>query len=243
MSMAEINFITTTHLAQKVKEVINDIVASHSIKKVLDVPSGEGALSHFLAEELKLEVIASDIDAKKWKYNKMPLVEADMGRKLPFSNESFDFIICLEGIKHTTDVCTAMQEIARLLSRQGLLLITIPNDLAMEVRLRYFFDGFVDADWNNPMSHLSNESKSFLFANSILQLPQLNYFLEMNNLKIIRTETSRLRIKSLVLAILFYPLIYFSTTKACREKKWLRDLLCSFTWLAGRHNIVICKKN
>jgi len=240
--MDEINFITTTRLAQKVKEVINEIVANHPVKKVLDVPSGEGALSHFLAEELKLEVIASDIDAKKWKYSKIPVVEADMGRKLPFPSESFDLIVCLEGIKHATDVYTAIQEIARLLSRQGLLLITIPNDLAMEVRLRYFFDGFVDVDWNKPISHLSNESKSFLFANSILQLPQLNYFLEMNNLKIIRTETSRLRIKSLVLAILFYPFIYFSTTKACREKKWLRDLLCSFTWLAGRHNIVICKK-
>jgi ubiquinone/menaquinone biosynthesis C-methylase UbiE len=240
--MSEINFITTTHLAQKVKVIINDIVATHPIKKVLDVPSGEGALSHFLAEELKLDVTASDIDVKKWRYNRIPVVEADIGRKLPFANESFDFIVCLEGIKHTTDVYTAMQEIARLLSSEGLLLITIPNDLAMEVRLRYFFDGFVDADWNKPMSHLSNESKSFLFANSILQLPHLNYFLEMNNLKIIRTETSRLRIKSLALAILFYPLIYFSTTKACREKKWLRDLICSFKWLAGRHNIVICKK-
>ena len=135
-----------------------------------------------------------------------------------------------------------MKEISRVLSPEGILLITIPNDLAMEVRFRYFFDGFVDVDWRKPLSHHSDESKSFLFANNLLQLPHLNYFLEMNNLRIIRTETSRLRGKSLVLAILFYPFIYMLTTKACGGKSWLRDLLCSLTWLAGRHNIIVCKK-
>lgn len=240
--MSGINFITTHDLARKIKIILTNINNSYSIKTVLDVPAGEGALTQFMSENFNWTVTASDIDGKKWKYHTNKIVEADMGRLLPFPNNNFDMVVCLEGIKHVTDICTAMEEMSRVLKPDGILVITIPNDLAMEVRIRYFFDGFVDVDWHAPMSHHSQESKSFLYANSMIQLPQLNYFLGKSNLKIIQTDTSRIRPKSLILAILFYPIIYFRTTRACGKNIFLRNLLCSFAWLAGRHNIIICQK-
>ncbi|MFN0049149.1 MAG: class I SAM-dependent methyltransferase [Cytophagales bacterium] len=240
--MSQINFITTNDLALKVKNLLKTYKEAHSIKKVLDIPAGEGALSQFMKEELNWDVSASDIDSSKWKYDDLNLVEADMGRKIPFEDNSFDLVVCLEGIKHVTDIATSVNHLSRVLKSQGLLLITIPNDLALEVRLRYFFDGFVDVDWHNPMSHESEESKSFLYANSMIQLPHLNYFFEKNGLKIVATDTSRFRVKSVLLAILFYPIIFFKTSKACGNKVFLRKLMCSFTWLAGRHNIIICQK-
>ena len=97
--MSDINFITTSDLARKVKSVIKEIIQKYPIKKALDIPSGEGPLTQFLVDELKLNVIASDIDIKKWKFDKILVVQADMGSALPFPNESFDFVICLEGIK------------------------------------------------------------------------------------------------------------------------------------------------
>ncbi len=237
------HLFTTTDLFKKIKTTLKDLSQNHpNLKKVLDAPAGGGALSQYLKEELSMDVVAADIDEKKWDYTPVPFVCADLGRALPFEKESFDLVVCLEGLKHFTDVSTAISEMTRILKPNGLLVLTIPNDLCMQTRLRYFFDGFVDTDWHYPLDVSAPESKNFLYVHSLVSLPYLYYFLTKNKLKLLQTATSRLRTKSILLAALFYPLIYFFTWKACSKNRTLLKELTSWTCLAGRHNILVCQK-
>jgi SAM-dependent methyltransferase len=233
---------TTNSLFEKTKAIIRDLNKKHTFRKVLDVPCGAGALSQFLSEELHLDTYASDIDEKKWEYEKIHFQQADLGRKLPYDNESFDLVVCLEGIKHVTDLFTAISEMSRVLKTKGYFVLTIPNDLSMEVKLRYFFDSFVDVDWKHPLVKGSSEDKSFLYVHSLTQLPYLYYFFDKNSLHLESSHTSRLRTKSVLLAILFYPIIFWRTKKSTRNHPVLLKELTSLTWLAGRHNIIVCQK-
>lgn len=51
------------------------------------------------------------------------------GKHTSFANEIFDFITCFEVLEHTFDDDRALQEIARLLNKEGLLCLSVPNKL------------------------------------------------------------------------------------------------------------------
>ena len=123
----------------------------------------------------------------------------------------------------------------------GFFICTIPNDLAMQVRLRYFFDGFVDTDWAFPMNIKSEEERTFLHMNSIIGFPLLYYFLEKHGFKFQKTIPDRLRFWSVCLAVLFYPIIWWRVSRSCPKGHPLRKELTSMPWLAGRKCIVIAK--
>lgn len=228
-------------LFDAVKGVVQDIGISRG-SKALDVPAGSGALTKFLVEEMGLETTASDIDISKWQYQKIPVLQADLGKRLPLADGTFDLVVCLEGLKHISDVATAVSELARVTKRGCHLLITIPNDLAMQTRLRFFFDGFADADRKNPQIPGSKDDREFTHVMSIVHLPHLNYIFQKNNLEIVRCSTSRYRPCSVALAIAAYPLIWLMTKRACGPIHALFREMTSMTWLAGRHNIILLKK-
>lgn len=214
----------------------------NEIKKVLDAPAGAGALTKFLKEEMKYDVKATDIDTGKWQYEPVELVQADLGRKLPFADNEFDMVICQEGLKHVTDAATAMNELSRVLRPGGWLIVTLPNDLCMQSRLRYFFDGFVDTDRKHRQEVGSEDDKTFLYVSSSIQLPLLYYFIEKSGLQYLFSKASRLRPRSVFMAALLYPLISWRTAKAVGRWHPLYKELMSMTWLAGRHVLTVCRK-
>lgn len=228
-------------LFDAVKKVIQGIGIPRG-SKALDVPAGGGALTKFLVEEMGLDTTASDIDAAKWQYQKIPVLQADLGKRLPLADNTFDLAVCLEGLKHISDVATAVSELARVTKPGCHLIITIPNDLAMQTRLRFFFDGFVDADRKTVQIPGSKDDREFTYVMSIVQLPYLNYLLQKSNLEIVRCSTSRYRAWSVALAIAAYPLIWLMAKRACGPDRALFREMTSMTWLAGRHNIILLKK-
>lgn len=228
-------------LFNAVKRVVQGIGIARD-SKALDVPAGGGALTKFLVEEMGLETIASDIDVSKWQYQKIPLVWADLGKRLPLSDGAFDLVVCLEGLKHVSDVSTAVSELARVTKPGCHLIITIPNDLAMQTRLRFIFDGFVDADRKTVQIPGSKDDREFTYVMSIVQLPYLYYILKKNNLEIVRCSTSRYRAWSVIFAVAAYPLIWLMAKRACGPFHALFREMTSMTWLAGRHNIILLKK-
>ena len=239
-----IPFITTKYLFRKVKAVLSQEkkAAKSEMKTALDAPSGPGALTQFLTEDLGFQVTAIDIDAAKWQYPGAKFLQADLSQPLPFSDNTFDLVVCMEGLKHFTNISSAMSEFTRVLKGSGVMLLTIPNDLCMQSRLRYFFDGFVDTDWIHPMSPDHAAEKEGVHLNSLISLPYLYYFISKNGLRITGTYTCHLRFWSLLLAIAFYPMIFILTLKAIPRGHPLRRLMLSWTWLAGRRNIIVCVK-
>lgn len=53
---------------------------------------------------------------------------------LPFKNESFDLITALDVLEHISDDISAASEISRVLTKKGIIVITVPH------RMKYFTD-------------------------------------------------------------------------------------------------------
>jgi 2-polyprenyl-3-methyl-5-hydroxy-6-metoxy-1,4-benzoquinol methylase len=121
--------------------VILSLLEGQPIGRVLDAPAGEGAMSRLLAKRGH-DVIAFEIDEREFAAKEVSLVTGDMNRPLPFRNESFTYVVCMDGIEHLENPYLTIREFARILKRDGALFISTPNISAFRSRARYFLTGF-----------------------------------------------------------------------------------------------------
>jgi hypothetical protein len=103
-------------------------------------------------------------------------------------------------------------------------------------------DGHVDIDWQIVPPPHEQIVKDFLFVNSTIQLPYLFHLLDKSGFQLVETHTSRYRGASVALAVILYPLIYWAQRRKYNTAHPLFQQMTSLVWLAGRHNIIICKK-
>lgn len=102
--------------------------------KILDLGCGIGLTMSILAQEYKncvgCDVNRHSILATKSLLGKVGLKNKVVmydGKKLPFLANSFDVVTSLEVIEHADDPKTMLSEIARVLKKDGILIITTAN--------------------------------------------------------------------------------------------------------------------
>jgi len=119
---------------------------------VLDLASGEGAVSEFL-KKLGCEVTAFDISKealKKAAARGVKTVSGNVENKLPFKDESFDAIFWGDNVEHLFLPAKTLTEIHRILKKSGRLVISTPNMSYWRYRLFYLFKGMVpQTEWYN----------------------------------------------------------------------------------------------
>lgn len=129
--------------------VYNDITAEHlhryaitlsltEGKKVLDIACGEGYGTNLIAEKAA-QVTGVDIDIQtiqkaRTKYQKPSLhfVQGE-ATKIPCENAIAEVVICFETIEHLEQQQEAVNEMARVLTPGGLLIISTPNKQLREI--------------------------------------------------------------------------------------------------------------
>lgn len=109
--------------------------------KLLDVPAGEGALAARLINA-GFEVHCCDLYPEIFRLRGVEICRGDLCGTLPYDNASFDYIICVEGLEHIENPQQAISEFARLLKREGHLIVSTPNILNIEERLKWLFYGY-----------------------------------------------------------------------------------------------------
>ncbi|HTB14573.1 MAG TPA: class I SAM-dependent methyltransferase [Bryobacteraceae bacterium] len=145
-------------------------------ERILDLGCGSGSLPAQLAA---LNVIGTDVDSKALSKNaNFPRACAD-SHGLPFSDRSFDLVICHHSLEHFHDVPGTVQEIRRVLRPAGRLFVTVPDGLSFSDRLYRFllcggghlqcftFRSIVDAIESGTGLHLAGWkelSTSFIFV-------------------------------------------------------------------------------
>ena len=101
--------------------------------RVLDYGSGEGygtaALANHATSVTGVDIDPAAIAHAQAKYEAILNIsfEAITDHRLPYPDGSFDVITCFEVIEHVPDPNAVIAEIARLLSTNGVLLISTPN--------------------------------------------------------------------------------------------------------------------
>jgi SAM-dependent methyltransferase len=99
-------------------------------RRVLDAACGAGYGTNLLAAAARaatgVDLDPRSIAQARARYPDAEFVEGDI-RQLPFDAAAFDLVVCFETIEHVGDPERALDEMRRVLSSDGMLLISTPN--------------------------------------------------------------------------------------------------------------------
>jgi 2-polyprenyl-3-methyl-5-hydroxy-6-metoxy-1,4-benzoquinol methylase len=155
--------------------------------RILDVPTGQGALAKRLQEK-GFTVSCCDIDASQFLVKGLTVDQGDLNGRLPYGDEVFDYVCFLEAIEHTENPYNAVREVARVLKKGGTLAMSTPNYLNIERRIKFLLTGF----FTKPVSHekflVTCEGKTYGMHLSPIGYTLIRFALESSGLNIVRLE-------------------------------------------------------
>jgi 2-polyprenyl-3-methyl-5-hydroxy-6-metoxy-1,4-benzoquinol methylase len=108
--------------------------------RLLDVAAGSGYTSARL-RSMGFQVTATDIHAGQFQAEGVELVAADLNRRFPFDDGAFDAVVALEIIEHLENPNLFLRELRRVVKKGGRVVVSTPNILCLQSRLRFLFRG------------------------------------------------------------------------------------------------------
>ena len=118
---------------EPVRAAARRLVAALAPGRALDVPSGTALFSAEL-RSLGWEVTCADRDPIPARASGFDTLAIDMEAPLPLPTDSFDLVVCLEGIEHIEGQAALVTEFARILAPGGHLVLSTPNVLGRPSR-------------------------------------------------------------------------------------------------------------
>ena len=210
---------------------------------VLDVPAGSGALAIRL-RETGHKVWCCDINPSHFRVHDLAIDRGDLNHTLPYTDGFFDYVVCLDGIEHTENPSNAIREFWRILKRGGKLILSTPNFLNIERRLRFVLTGShskipthesIREIWGGDLSmaHLSP-----------LGYPLLKFMMEHYGFQILRvgTDRNKPRMKWLLPAVWLVRLCGLFSSKERWKTYRLSETLSQEIILGGNTLIVVAEK-
>ncbi len=214
---------------------------------VLDVPCGAGAFTKRMLDE-GVDVIAADCqNILHFDYDKFAI--ADMNRPLDFADDTFDAIVCIDGIEHIERPFDFIEECHRVLRCGGVFIVSTPNLMALRSRWRFLLTGFHQGE----KIPLDEQNRTPLHHVSLVSFTDLRYRLHTRGLRVISVRTNRYRLIGLVYGVLA-PVSYLMTrwvfhkegkqTMARAQHKGILNQIFSAPVLFGETLIVkaVCEK-
>jgi ubiquinone/menaquinone biosynthesis C-methylase UbiE len=218
--------------------------------KILDVPAGEGALALRL-QNLGFEVFCCDLYTEIFKLSNTEIKRGNLDEKLPYEDNSFDYVVCVEGLEHIENPANAIREFARLLKNGGTLIVSVPNIMNIEERLKWLFNGYTSHFKPLSQNVLADIKKEFggmeeiaLHVNPI-NYSEVRYLLEKNGFELQKTYLDKPKKNSWA----FLPLVglikfaaRFSSENK-RKSRWTDELNSKEVLLGGNTLIFEAKLN
>ena len=208
----------TDYMKVTVETVSNFFDENLINRVVLDIPAGNGLVSSEL-KKLGAEIVSADINEEFADF-----IQADMEKPLPFSDESFDAVVCLEGIEHILHPESLFSELARVLKKGGILIITTPNVQSFYSRYQLLCTGYLfqfDPFDKIPLGHNEVGDKGHI---SPVFYTQLRYYSDLHNLKTLKPSGGRL--KRIFALPFFLPFILIGYWWSVRDwKKTSNDMI------------------
>jgi 2-polyprenyl-3-methyl-5-hydroxy-6-metoxy-1,4-benzoquinol methylase len=205
-----------------VHEKIIAFLADRPRGRILDVPTGLGALAKRL-HEIGFAVSCCDIEPSQFMAKGLTVERGDLNGRLPYRDEEFDYVCFLEAIEHTENPYNAVREVARVLKRGGLLAMSTPNYLNIERRMK---------------------GKTYGMHLSPIGYTLIRFALESAGLKIVKMTYDLRKPKIIFLK----PLVWFIRAytklwpKAKQEEYWFHDTTSSVILEGGNTLIIIAEK-
>ncbi len=225
--------------------------------RVLDVPAGRGAMSQWLHGR-GFEVTACDLYPDIFEAEEVSVQRGDLNQPLPFSDGAFDCVVCIEGLEHLENPHQAVREFARLLRRGGRAIITVPNILNIEERVKNLLYGYTSHFKPISHAHLAQRrgdfeqwrqqagelDEVFLHVHPIAY-PELRFILESNGFEGVEVFRDRAKPRQW----LYFPLVWLvrliAALRPAEEKdaRWTRELSSSAILLGGNSIVVVAARS
>lgn len=120
--------------------VVLDVLQGLSAHTVLDCPAGEGAFAMRLLRA-GYEVCCCDILPCQFKLDEILCDYCDLNSSVPFGDDQFDVVTCLNGLHRVWARGRAMKEMARVLRPGGKLILTFVNNTNLLHRFTFMATG------------------------------------------------------------------------------------------------------
>ena len=226
-------------------ETVLAILSSLPRGRVLDCPAGEGALVERLLAA-GFDVRACDLYDELFRLDNVEIKKGDLSGTLPYEGRSFDYITSLDGLEHIDSPPQAFREYRRLLKPSGHLIISVPNIMNIEERLKWLLFGYTSHF--RPLSNrfraqiaqdTAGKYEIAVHANPI-GYNELRYYLELNRFEIQGVYRDRVKANQW----LYWPMVTFIrllatlTPKKRQKDRWTAEL-ASDPVLLGGNTIII----
>ncbi len=127
-----------------VKEIITKAPRN---AKILDLACGNGDITEYLTKFGFTNVCSVDFSLEGTEMTKSRggknVLLADICEKLPYTDASFDYVFWLDNIEHLYSPQSAMDNIKRIIKKDGQLVLSLPNMGYWFYRLYYLKNGIV----------------------------------------------------------------------------------------------------
>jgi ubiquinone/menaquinone biosynthesis C-methylase UbiE len=169
--------VATERIYQTVVELAAAHAAAAPLKRHLDVGAGTGRLIELFRQRFQTESAACDYTDKLMKLPDQKVDIANLNlEKLPYPGASFDLVTATEVVEHLENHRAVLRELHRVLKPGGLCILTTPNILNLNSRLRFLWFGFWNLFGPLPVKHSAlystgghiNPISYFYLAHSLL---------------------------------------------------------------------------
>jgi SAM-dependent methyltransferase len=213
--------------------------------RILDCPAGEGALVERLVAA-GFEVQACDLYDELFRLDNVEIKKGDLSGTLPYESGSFDYITSLDGLEHIDSPPQAFREYRRLLRPNGHLIISVPNIMNVEERLKWLLFGYTShfkplSDKFKAQIHHDTAGKHAIVVHANpIGYNELRYYLELNGFEIQGVYRDRVKANQW----LYFPitalirLVAVLMPEARREDRWTRELASDPVLLGGNTLII-----
>lgn len=219
----------------------------------LDIGSGTGALISLLQSKCShIESTACDYTDELMKISGQRVDIADLNcEALPYEANSFDLVTCTEVVEHLENYRRVIRDIFRVTRAGGVVVLSTPNILNLNSRLRNLFFGFANLFGPLPVSR----SESYSTGGHITPVSffYLAHTLAESGFTDIRLEVDKSQRSSMPKLALLWPLIalrgYLIKRKEISKYKTIdetnkdiTDKINSMKILLGRTIVVSARK-
>jgi SAM-dependent methyltransferase len=181
--------------------------------KIIDVGAGEGffsqALGDYIEERYKVHpshvLTACDLLPEHFKYAKVACEKVNLDNCLPYADNTFDIACSIEVVEHVENQFAFFRELCRIVKPGGRAIVTTPNILNVNSRIKFLHSGFWllydplplgDADCTSLEGHINPTTFYYLAAMA-----------RKAGFRDIRLHFDRTKKSGLALALLFLPFI------------------------------------
>lgn len=190
--------------------------------RVLDIGAGRGHMARRVGAWLAAagarvdeQMVAADIDPSAFEAREVPFQAIDFNRPMPFEDGSFDLLYAIEVTEHLHRPYDFIAECHRLLRPGGWLVVSTPNVLELQSRLRYLLTGF----WNLYQPPSTDPANAGRLCGHVmpLHLAYYDFGLRRAGFSDISYHADRRRRGAQALYALLWPLLAWRRARFARE--------------------------